>query len=117
MSLGRKIAKLRKERDWTQDQFADKVGVHGRHISRWETDKSKPTIEKIRRIAEVFGISAEDLIKENGEEFVIQEQDRTLIKHIKLIEDLNEGDKQIVIQLIKALSIKRRMEKVLRAEE
>jgi len=117
VTLGRKIARLRKQRDWTQDQFAERVGVHGRHISRWETDKSKPTIDKIRKIADVFGTSAEDLIKESGEEFVVCEQDRALTKHMKLIEDLSEDDKEIVIRLIKALSTKRRMEKVLRPGE
>lgn len=115
MTLGRKIAKLRKQRDWSQDQFAEKVGVHGRHVSRWETDKSKPSIEKIRRIAELFGTNAEELIKENGDEFVFKEQDKAFLKHIKEIENLNEDDKEIVIRLIKALSTKRRMEQVLRS--
>ena len=117
MSLGKKIAKLRKQRDWTQDQFAGKVGVHGRHISRWETDKSNPSIKTIKKIAGVFGISTEELIKEDGDEPVLQEQDRALIKQIKLLEDLNEDDKTIVIKLIQALAAKRRMEKVLRSCE
>ena len=115
MTLGEKIAQLRKLKNWTQDQFADKVGVHGRHISRWETDKMKPSVTGLKKIAEVFGINVEELIKDNGTGQIVQ--DMELVKYLKQVEDLNEEDKDIVIKLIRALSTKRRLEKVLRSEE
>ena len=35
-TLQKKIAKLRKLRDWTQDDLAKKMEVHKSHVSRWE---------------------------------------------------------------------------------
>ncbi|MGE0492133.1 MAG: helix-turn-helix domain-containing protein [Vulcanimicrobiota bacterium] len=61
MSLGKRIAKLRRAREWTQSQFADKVGVHHRHISRWETDKNRPSLSMLERIAKTFEVSVGDL--------------------------------------------------------
>jgi transcriptional regulator with XRE-family HTH domain len=113
MTLGRKIATLRKQRDWTQDQFAEKVGVHGRHISRWETDKIKPPIKKLGRIAEVLDISVEELIRGNGGEYA-DIQDEDLVNQLKQVEELDDEDKKMVVRLIDALVTKKKMENVLR---
>ena len=42
MTLGQKIAALRKKRGWTQDYLAEKVNVNGRHVSRWENGRMHP---------------------------------------------------------------------------
>lgn len=36
MDVAKKIAKLRKLKDWTQDDLAKKMEVHKSHVSRWE---------------------------------------------------------------------------------
>lgn len=112
MTLGEKIAKLRKQKDWTQDQFAAKLGVHGRHISRWETDRIKPPMKRLRQIADLFNTSVEAMVRDDELEPVIE--DRELMRQCKQMEELTEEEKTIIITLIQALVTKRRMEKLLR---
>lgn len=40
--IGKLIASLRKEKNMTQEQLAEKLGVSNRSISRWENGKSMP---------------------------------------------------------------------------
>ena len=109
MSLGVKIAKLRKMNDWTQDQFAEMVGVHSRHVSRWETDRTRPTIKRLQKISEVLGLPIEELLSENG--------GKTDSKYPIEFNELKDEEKEIITKLIHALATKRRIEKLLHAEE
>jgi transcriptional regulator with XRE-family HTH domain len=65
MTIGQRITKLRKRRGWTQEMFADKAGVHARHVSRWETDRMKPSGRTLKRLADLFGVSLDELLGEN----------------------------------------------------
>lgn len=38
--IGKFIAQLRKEKGWTQEQFAEQLGVNSRSVSRWENGGS-----------------------------------------------------------------------------
>jgi len=112
MSLGKQIAKIRKQKDWTQDEFAKKVGVHGGHVSRWETDKMRPSLKRLHKIADVLGVSIEELIQGNGTGTAPHDSG-----YLKEVGDLKEEDKDMVANLIHALATRRRMEKLLHAEE
>ncbi len=61
MSLGSRIRVLRKELSLTQDEFADKIGVHGRQLSRYEIDINKPSIDILIKIADVCEVSLDYL--------------------------------------------------------
>ena len=71
MTLGQRIASLRKAKSLTQDQMAESLGVSRQAIAKWEGDVSVPDLENSRRIASLFGISMEELI--SGEEAKPQE--------------------------------------------
>lgn len=71
MTLGQRIASLRKAKSLTQDQMAESLGVSRQAIAKWEGDVSVPDLENSRRIASLFGISMEELI--SGEEAKLQE--------------------------------------------
>ena len=51
MTLGSKLAKLRKENNYTQEQLADILGVSRQAISKWEGDITYPETEKLIRIS------------------------------------------------------------------
>lgn len=59
------IAALRRERNLTQKELAEKIGVTDKAISRWETGKGFPEISILQRLAEVLQVSVTELI--NGE--------------------------------------------------
>lgn len=62
-----RIKVLRAERDWTQEDLANKVGISRQAVISIERYKYTPSLELAFRIAETFGISIE-LIFEHKEE-------------------------------------------------
>ena len=55
--IGDIIAKLRKEKAWTQQELADKLNVSDKAISKWESNKGDPSIEFLPKLAELFDVT------------------------------------------------------------
>ena len=62
IKLGAFLKTLRKEKNLTQEQFAEQLGVSGRTVSRWETGTNMPDISLLVEIAEFYNISVTELI-------------------------------------------------------
>ena len=62
-TLGARIAALRKEKGMTQLELAQQMGVTDKAVSKWERDLSCPDINTVPRLAEVLGVSLEDLMQ------------------------------------------------------
>lgn len=62
-TLGAMIAALRKEKGMTQLELAEKMGVTDKAVSKWERDLSCPDVNTIPRLAELFGISVDELMQ------------------------------------------------------
>ncbi|MBK9374028.1 MAG: helix-turn-helix transcriptional regulator [Holophagales bacterium] len=56
------LKRLRQERRLSQQELADLIGVHVRQVSKYEMGTSLPTLERIRRMAEVLQVSADELV-------------------------------------------------------
>ncbi len=61
MSIGERITELRKERQISQNQLAQSVGVSRQAVSKWETDQSCPDTLKLILLAEVLDTEVEYL--------------------------------------------------------
>jgi len=64
-SVSRNLKKIRKERNMTQDELAEKVSVTRQTISNWETNKSQPDLDSLVLLGEVLGTDAHELIYGN----------------------------------------------------
>lgn len=62
-TLGMMIATLRKEQGMTQLELAEKMGVTDKAVSKWERDLSCPDVNSLPKLAEVFGISVDELMQ------------------------------------------------------
>ena len=62
MSFADNLTSLRKLNDMSQEELAEKIGVSRQTLSKYETGESLPDIEKCRLLADVFGVSTDDLI-------------------------------------------------------
>ena len=62
LNIGETIKRLRKERDITQEEFAEVLGVSCQSVSRWENNSCYPDIELIPTIAAFFDISTDKLM-------------------------------------------------------
>ncbi len=65
MTTGDKLARLRKENNYTQEQLAELLGVSRQAVSKWESDLAFPETEKLIRISELYGCSVDYLLKED----------------------------------------------------
>lgn len=61
-TMGEMIADLRRERGMTQKDLADKMSVTDKAVSKWERNLSCPDVNSIPRLAEVLGVSVEELM-------------------------------------------------------
>ncbi len=64
MTLGEKILSLRTARDMSQDDLAEKLEVSRQSVSKWETGQSTPDLDKIIKLADLFGVSVDELVRD-----------------------------------------------------
>lgn len=67
MILGEKIAQLRKQRDWSQEDLAAQLGISRQSVSKWESGASIPELDKIVHMSRLFSVSTDYLLKEEME--------------------------------------------------
>ena len=63
MTLGQNIARLRTQKNLSQGDLADALEVSRQSVSKWETDASIPELDKLLRLAELFGVTLDELVK------------------------------------------------------
>lgn len=63
MTLGQNIARLRAQKNLSQGDLADALEVSRQSVSKWETDASIPELDKLLRLAELFGVTLDELVK------------------------------------------------------
>ena len=61
--FGNFLYNLRKQRGWTQTELADKLGVTNQAVSKWENGDSFPDTGMLVPLAELFGVSVDELLK------------------------------------------------------
>lgn len=64
MSFGSKLSAARRQKNLTQEQLAQLLGVTRQAVSRWESDVAYPETEKIVRLAQVLEVSCDALLLE-----------------------------------------------------
>lgn len=62
VSIGKFIASLRKEKDLTQEQLGEKLGVTNKTVSRWETGTYLPPAEMLLSMSELFSVSINEIL-------------------------------------------------------
>ena len=85
--IGKFIAKLRKEKNMTQEQLAEKMGVSINAVSKWERGISFPDVSLYKKLCNELNISIEELI--NGEK-----DNSESAKEKALITSINEREKE-----------------------
>lgn len=64
--LSEKIYTLRREKGWSQEQLAEKLGVSRQSISKWEGGLSTPELEKLKALCSCFDITLDELTGGQG---------------------------------------------------
>ena len=61
-TLGKRIARLRKEKAMSQENLAERIGVSSQAVSKWENDQSCPDISLLPQLARLMGVTADELL-------------------------------------------------------
>ena len=105
-TLGMMISSLRKEKGMTQLALAEKMGVTDKAVSKWERDLSYPDLNSIPKLAEIFGVSVEDLMQNRLESQGEEKKDITPLVHmiLKAIA-LAMGVRVVVLSILPELDV------------
>lgn len=106
MEFPERLARLRKERNLTQQALADQVGVHVLQIRRYEGGNSQPTLDVIRRLAQALRVSADQLVFDHAE----RGPDEELRFQFEAISRMPEEHKEAVRMLLDAMIVKSQVE-------
>lgn len=100
-NFGEKILKLRKEKNWTQEEMAAKLNVSAQAVSKWETNVSYPDITLLPKIAEIFNTSIDDLLgnKKPVVEVVPPQNRKDISKLLLRINIISEGGDKVKVNL------------------
>ena len=95
MKIGRFLKELRKEKELTQEQLAEKFGVSSRSVSRWENGNTMPELGILVELAEYYEVDIKEIIDgERKSESMNKEEKETLRK----VADYTEAEKQLVVR-------------------
>ena len=101
IKIGTFLKTLRKEKNMTQEQLAEHLGVSNRTVSRWETGSNMPDISLLTEIAEFFDVSVPELI--NGER-----KSENMIEEVKEVAETMsvyaEAEKEKLVKSIRNMS-------------
>lgn len=83
MNIGEKLFELRKEKNLSQEEVAEKLNVTRQTVSKWETNQSTPDFDKIIPLCELFGIGAEELLTGKKPQETKEEKEQTMTEEVQ----------------------------------
>lgn len=104
-TLGMMIAELRKGQGMTQLELAEKIGVTDKAVSKWERDLSCPDINSLPHLAELLGVSVDELMQFKKEASAPQKSLKEIIDIIFKAVALAMGIAVIVLSVLNKLAV------------
>jgi len=112
--LGKRISKLRKEKNMSQSELANKVGISYAQIGRYETKGTQPPAEVLNKIADTLETTTDFLINGNKDEkSKAALNDAELLQQFKEVDKMNSKDKNIIKELIDAFITKGKLKQLI----
>ncbi len=92
---GKFIAEKRKEKDLTQFQLAEKLGITDRAVSKWERGLSLPDASVMLELCAILGITVSDLL--SGEVISMEKYNEQMEKHLlEMVKEKEKSDKRML---------------------
>jgi transcriptional regulator with XRE-family HTH domain len=102
MTIGDKIRTLRKDRGWTQEELAKKLGVKPQNISRYEKGRVQPRESTLAIFAEIFALPLAEFTN-LAASVDIPNLDPEIAEYVRAIPTLDAKDQEAVKCVLKAL--------------
>lgn len=95
IKIGSFLRELRKEKELTQEQLAEKFGVSSRSVSRWENGNTMPELNILVELADYYEVDIKEIIDgERKSEIMKKEEKETLQK----VADYAEAEKKTAVK-------------------
>lgn len=101
MDLAENIKTIREEKNLKQIEVATHIGVDKSAYSKIEKGLRALTVEELQKMAQLFNLTTDEILNYDGKiptEVILE--DKTAIEQMRLIQQLEEDDKQTIFKLI-----------------
>lgn len=113
MDFGKRLKKLRDDKNLSQSELGKLTGLHYTQIGRYEKNKSMPSSDILIKLAEIFSVSIDYLVEGPVEETAKEHiHDRELLKQFEQIEALEDKEKEVVKIFLDAFITKKQLQKL-----
>ncbi len=113
MTIGEKIREARKSKGWSQRLLAQRIDSDASYINRIETGKLNPSVVGLQRIADALECSLDQLVRGKDNDPEVHIRDKGVLERMRLIDSLEEADRNALIHIIDSMLTKQRMRELL----
>ena len=113
-NFGENLKKIRIAKSISQGKLAELMSIHATHISRYERNLTIPSIDVVKKLADLLEVSTDDLVYGNTEEKASKKiQDSELLNIFSKAQNLDPQDKDCIKSLLKAFIFQKEMQRQL----
>lgn len=109
----KKLKRLRLEKGWTQGQVSKRLGVDSQRVSKYERGVLSPTTETIIKIANLYNISLDYLIRDGQNGPTPSFQNQKLMDRIEKIANLSEENQNVLMAVMDAFIRQSKLEEIM----
>lgn len=102
MNIRDRLIELRRERNLTQQEMADAIGVHVNQIRRYEAGATQPSLDVLKKLATSMNVTIDSLVFGEGE----RDPTDDLRLQFEAVSRMPEEEKRIVKALLEGMIVK-----------
>jgi len=99
-TIGERIARIRKEKGYTQIELSKKIGITQVLISSYERNRLRPPHEIITGLAQTLGITTDELLGLTDPKFIMKKPSLKILRRLNKIEQLPPSQQRALLQTI-----------------
>ncbi len=112
-AFGTRVKALRKQKEWTQMELAEKIGIRFPQLNKYECGLQAPPFDKLIMLSEALGTTVDFLLTGELTDTQLLHNFR-LLERFRALESFRNNDQESIITLIDALIVKQRVEGALK---
>ena len=95
IKIGGFLRELRKEKELTQEQLAEKFGVSSRSVSRWENGNTMPELGILVELADYYEVDIKEIIDGERKSEIVQKEEKETLRKVA---DYADAEKKLVVK-------------------
>ena len=107
--IGQNIKKIREDKNLTQQQIAELIHMHRSNYSKIESGQREISVDALNKVARYFGMTIDQIVNFDGAvPQKITVEDKTLMEQIKMIQELEPEEKNMVFKMVDTFLTKKK---------